>query len=66
MRGGEEGSLCEVSVDGRRVEHVLYLKYLQFVGDESGIDGVVESYVRRGWMKRSMKMSTYNLGILKK
>ena len=35
---GEEGLECEVSVDGVRLEHVSYFKYLGCVLDESGTD----------------------------
>ena len=31
--------MCEVHVDGTRLEHVLKFKYLGYVFDESGIDG---------------------------
>ena len=35
---GEEGLKCEVHIDGIRLEHVSYSKYLGCVLDESGTD----------------------------
>ena len=39
VMNGEEGLVCEVHVDGIRLEHVSELKYLGCVLDESGTDG---------------------------
>ena len=36
---GGEGLVCEVHVDGIRLEHVSEFKYLGCVSDESGTDG---------------------------
>ena len=36
---GEEGLECEMHIDGIRLEHVLELKYLGCVLEESGTDG---------------------------
>ena len=38
---GEEGLKCEVYVDRICLEHVLVMKYLGCVLDESGTDGAV-------------------------
>ena len=37
--GSEEGSLCEVFVNGTPMGHVSELKYLRFVLHEAGRDG---------------------------
>ena len=37
--GEEESSMCEVSMDEKRLDHVLEFKQLGFVLDESGKDG---------------------------
>ena len=37
--GGEEGSVCEVLLDGIQLKHVLEFKFLVCVLDESGTDG---------------------------
>ena len=37
--GGEEGSVCEVLLDGTRLEHISEFKYSGCVLDESGTDG---------------------------
>ena len=36
--GGEEGSVCEVSVDVRYLEHILGYKYSELFFDESHTD----------------------------
>ena len=38
MLCGEEGSECEVCIDGIHLEHALEFKYLRCVLDESGTD----------------------------
>ena len=40
VMNGEEGWECEVHVDGVRIDHVSEFKYLGYVLNETGTDGI--------------------------
>ena len=40
LLGGNEGSMCKISVTGRHLRHYLRAKYLEFVLDEMNKDVV--------------------------
>ena len=49
--GGEEGSICEITVDGRQIEHVSEFKHVGFVLNELSTDGA-ECYWKVGSGRR--------------